>query len=44
MNLPFQLNLVNYGDSLSGWSILWAKLNPFVSVPRVLSQADIQMR
>ena len=44
MNLIFQLDLVNYGDSLSGWSILWAKLNPFVSVPRVLSQGDIQVR
>merc|ERR1712183_516533 len=39
-----ELDLANYGDSLSGWSILWAKLNPFVSVPRVLSQADIQVR
>jgi len=39
-----ELDLINYGDWLSGWSILWAKLNPFASVPRVLSQADIQVR
>ena len=44
IKFSFQLDLANYGDSLSGWSILWAKLNPFVSVPRVLSQADIQVR
>ena len=33
-----EVQLHNYGDWLSGWSILWAKLNPFASVPRVLSQ------
>jgi len=38
------VELHNYGDWVSGWSILWAKLNPFASVPRILSQADIQMR
>lgn len=38
------VELHNYGDWLSGWSILWAKLNPFAVVPRVLSQADVQMR
>ena len=37
-------DLHNYGDWLSGWPILLAKLNPFSSVPRVLSQADIQVR
>ena len=36
-------DLHNYGDWLSGWPILLAKLNPFSSVPRVLSQADIQV-
>ena len=28
-------DLINYGDWLSGWPILLAKLNPFASVPRV---------
>ena len=28
-------DLHNYGDWLSGWPILLAKLNPFVSVPRL---------
>ena len=37
-------DLDNYGDWLSGWSVLWAKLNPLARVPRVLSQADIQVR
>ena len=37
-------DLINYGDWLSGWPILLAKLNPFASVPRVLTQADIQER
>jgi len=39
-----QVNLHNYGDWLSGWKILWARLNPFATVPRVLSQAEIQVR
>jgi len=38
------VELHNYGDWLSGWRILWAKLNPFAVVPKVLSQADVQMR
>jgi len=38
------VDLHNYGDWLSGWSILWAKLNPFATMPRVLSQADVQVR
>jgi len=38
------VELHNYGDWLSGWGILWAKLNPFAQMPRVLSQADVQMR
>ena len=37
-------DLINYGDWLSGLPILLAKLNPFASVPRVLTQADIQER
>ena len=28
-------DLINYGDWLSGWPILLAKLNPFASVPMV---------
>lgn len=36
--------LHNYGDWLSGWQILWLKLNPFCSLPRIPSQADIQLR
>ena len=33
---PSKVELFDYGDSLSGWQILWARLNPFATVPRVL--------
>lgn len=28
-------DLNNYGDELSGWWLLWRKLNPFLSMPKV---------
>ena len=34
-------DLINYGDWLSGWPILLAKLNPFASVPRVSSSLSL---
>ena len=27
--------LANYGDELSGWWLLWRKLNPFLTMPKV---------
>jgi hypothetical protein len=32
--------LHNYGDWLSGWQILWQKLNPFCTLPRIPSQVQ----
>lgn len=37
-------DLTNYGDSLSGWWVLWRKLNPFLSAVKVPNQSDIQIR
>ncbi len=37
--------LHNYGDWLSGWQILWQKLNPFCTLPRIPSQVHyLRMR
>ena len=33
--------LHNYGDWLSGWQILWQKLNPFSTFPRIPSQVPV---
>jgi len=39
-----ETDLHNFGDWLSGWQILWLKLNPFSTLPKIPSQADIQLR
>jgi len=39
-----ETDLHNFGDWLSGWQILWLKLNPFTTLPKIPSQADIQLR
>ena len=35
--------LVNYGDSLSGWYLLWNRLNPFAAPLQIPTQAQIQV-
>lgn len=37
-------DLTNYGDSLSGWWVLWKKWNPFASPVKVPNLPDIQSR
>ncbi|KAL2092636.1 hypothetical protein ACEWY4_012434 [Coilia grayii] len=37
-------DLTNYGDALSGWWLLWNRLNPFSHGVRVLNMAEIQTR
>ncbi|XP_055349983.1 patatin-like phospholipase domain-containing protein 7 isoform X2 [Paramacrobiotus metropolitanus] len=37
-------NLTNYGDELSGWWLLWKKLNPFATPVRVPNMAEVQTR
>ena len=37
-------DLTNYGDSLSGWWLLWKKYNPFASPVKVPNLPDIQSR
>lgn len=37
-------DLTNYGDSLSGWWLLWNRYNPFVSTVKVPNLPDIQSR
>ena len=37
-------DLTNYGDSLSGWWLLWKKINPFSSPINIPTQAQIQER
>ena len=32
-----ETDLHNFGDWLSGWQILWTKLNPFSTLPKVAS-------
>jgi len=39
-----ETDLHNHGDWLSGWQILWTKFNPFATLPKVPSQADVQSR
>lgn len=36
--------LTNYGDSLSGWRLLWNRLNPLASPLQIPTQAQIQER
>ncbi|XP_006900732.1 PREDICTED: patatin-like phospholipase domain-containing protein 7 [Elephantulus edwardii] len=37
-------DLTNYGDSLSGWWLLWKRWNPLASKVKVLNMAEIQTR
>ncbi|XP_043274976.1 neuropathy target esterase sws isoform X1 [Venturia canescens] len=37
-------DLTNYGDSLSGWWLLWKRLNPFATPVKVPNLPDIQSR
>lgn len=39
-----ETNLTNYGDSLSGWWLLWKRLNPLAEKVMVLNMAEIQTR
>uniref|UniRef100_A0A7N6BNQ4 lysophospholipase n=1 Tax=Anabas testudineus TaxID=64144 RepID=A0A7N6BNQ4_ANATE len=39
-----ETNLTNYGDSLSGWWLLWKRLNPLAEKVKVLNLAEIQTR
>uniref|UniRef100_A0A665X428 Patatin-like phospholipase domain containing 7b n=1 Tax=Echeneis naucrates TaxID=173247 RepID=A0A665X428_ECHNA len=39
-----ETNLTNYGDSLSGWWLLWKRLNPLAKKVKVLNMAEIQTR
>ncbi|XP_037608206.1 patatin-like phospholipase domain-containing protein 7a isoform X2 [Sebastes umbrosus] len=40
----YETNLTNYGDSLSGWWLLWKRLNPLAEKVKVLNMAEIQTR
>ena len=35
-------DLTNYGDSISGWYLLWNKLNPFTTKVRVRVSLGIE--
>jgi len=37
-------DLTNYGDTLSGWWLLWKRWNPFTSPVKVPNLPDIQSR
>ena len=37
-------DLTNYGDHLSGWWLLWNKVNIFAAPIKIPTQADIQLR
>jgi lysophospholipid hydrolase len=37
-------DIMNYGDHLSGWWLLWNKYNPFATTVRVPNMAEIQTR
>ncbi len=37
-------DLTNYGDSLSGWWLLWKRYNPFSTSVKVPNLPDIQSR
>uniref|UniRef100_A0A8C7KTJ2 lysophospholipase n=1 Tax=Oncorhynchus kisutch TaxID=8019 RepID=A0A8C7KTJ2_ONCKI len=39
-----ETNLTNYGDSLSGWWLLWKRFNPLSEKVQVLNMAEIQTR
>ncbi|XP_060738991.1 patatin-like phospholipase domain-containing protein 7 [Tachysurus vachellii] len=39
-----ETNLTNYGDSLSGWWLLWKRFNPLAERVKVLNMAEIQTR
>ncbi|XP_026199347.1 patatin-like phospholipase domain-containing protein 7 isoform X1 [Anabas testudineus] len=39
-----ETNLSNYGDSLSGWWLLWKRFNPMAEKVKVLNMAEIQTR
>ncbi|KAJ8413821.1 hypothetical protein AAFF_G00064190 [Aldrovandia affinis] len=39
-----ETHLTNYGDTLSGWWLLWKRLNPLAEKVKVLNMAEIQTR
>ncbi|XP_013865932.1 patatin-like phospholipase domain-containing protein 7 [Austrofundulus limnaeus] len=39
-----ETSLTNYGDYLSGWWLLWKRLNPLAEKVKVLNMAEIQTR
>ncbi|XP_053329786.1 patatin-like phospholipase domain-containing protein 7 isoform X2 [Spea bombifrons] len=39
-----ETDLANYGDSLSGWWLLWKRWNPLAEKVKVLNMAEIQTR
>ncbi|RVE68651.1 hypothetical protein OJAV_G00093920 [Oryzias javanicus] len=39
-----ETSLTNYGDSLSGWWLLWKRWNPLAEKVKVLNMAEIQTR
>uniref|UniRef100_A0A5F8H1V7 lysophospholipase n=1 Tax=Monodelphis domestica TaxID=13616 RepID=A0A5F8H1V7_MONDO len=39
-----ETDLTNYGDSLSGWWLLWKRWNPLATKVKVLNMAEIQSR
>ncbi|KFD48177.1 hypothetical protein M513_10963 [Trichuris suis] len=39
-----ETNFANYGDTLSGWWVLWNKINPWAKQFRVMNMAEIQSR
>ncbi|KAJ8005902.1 hypothetical protein DPEC_G00122720 [Dallia pectoralis] len=39
-----ETDLTNYGDSLSGWWLLWKRFNPLAERVHVLNMAEIQTR
>ncbi|XP_025047599.1 neuropathy target esterase isoform X2 [Alligator sinensis] len=39
-----ETDLCNYGDSLSGWWLLWTRLNPWAEKVKVPDMAEIQSR
>ncbi|XP_056586233.1 patatin-like phospholipase domain-containing protein 7a isoform X2 [Triplophysa dalaica] len=39
-----ETNLTNYGDALSGWWLLWKRLNPIAEKVKVLNMTEIQAR
>ncbi len=39
-----EADFANYGDSLSGFQVLWSRWNPFSSSLNVPNHADVQTR